>query len=139
MPGAVGARSPVCTSCGSPNPKPLTEDEWEEVLYRSYHYAPNPFVVNALDEHAPGWRERERLRIEERDARFQYLLTNCRKCRKGLHEECEGGKCKCEHTLTVTYELCRECSHAKGLHAGRGGCKWEGPEGCECDLTFEEE
>jgi hypothetical protein len=29
--GAVGLRSPVCVDCGAPNPKPLSEEEWEEL------------------------------------------------------------------------------------------------------------
>ena len=32
IPGTVGVRAPVCTTCGSPNPKPLTEQEWAELM-----------------------------------------------------------------------------------------------------------
>ena len=30
--GTVGLRTPVCIYCGSPNPKPLTDDEWRELI-----------------------------------------------------------------------------------------------------------
>lgn len=30
--GTVGMRSPVCVCCGSPNPKPLTDDEWRDLI-----------------------------------------------------------------------------------------------------------
>jgi uncharacterized protein YbaR (Trm112 family) len=29
--GSVGLRSPVCTDCGAPNPRPLSQEEWEEL------------------------------------------------------------------------------------------------------------
>jgi hypothetical protein len=104
LPGTIGGRSPVCIYCGSPNPRPLTEDEWDEAIYMSYTYPSGSFAVlmQALDEHTPGWRELERARVEARDARMQYLLTHCKKCRKGLHNECEVRKCICEHTVTIS-------------------------------------
>jgi hypothetical protein len=30
-PGTIGLRSPVCTRCGAPNPRPLTGEEWAEL------------------------------------------------------------------------------------------------------------
>jgi hypothetical protein len=30
--GTVGLRSPVCVCCGSPNPKPLTDEEWAALI-----------------------------------------------------------------------------------------------------------
>ena len=30
--GTVGMRTPVCTECGSPNPKPLSEFEWRDLI-----------------------------------------------------------------------------------------------------------
>jgi hypothetical protein len=30
--GVVGLRSPVCTDCGAPNPRPLNDEEWAELL-----------------------------------------------------------------------------------------------------------
>lgn len=31
-PGTIGLRMPVCFYCGSPNPKPLTTEEWRELI-----------------------------------------------------------------------------------------------------------
>jgi hypothetical protein len=33
--GTVGLRTPVCVYCGDPNPKPLTDQEWAELIYYS--------------------------------------------------------------------------------------------------------
>lgn len=30
--GTVGLRTPVCVYCGSPNPKPLKDWEWDELI-----------------------------------------------------------------------------------------------------------
>ena len=30
--GAVGMRTPVCVYCGSPNPRPLADWEWEDLI-----------------------------------------------------------------------------------------------------------
>lgn len=30
--GTVGLRSPVCTACGAPNPRPLSDDEWAALI-----------------------------------------------------------------------------------------------------------
>jgi len=39
MLGTVGMRAPVCVDCGSPNPKPLTDDEWAQVIdWARNHY-----------------------------------------------------------------------------------------------------
>lgn len=46
--GNVGLRSPVCVSCGAPNPQPLTEDQWAELIqYRDL--MPRPFYLQALE------------------------------------------------------------------------------------------
>lgn len=30
--GTVGLRTPVCVYCGSPNPRPLTRWEWDDLI-----------------------------------------------------------------------------------------------------------
>ena len=30
--GCVGLRTPVCVYCGDPNPRPLTDDEWQDLI-----------------------------------------------------------------------------------------------------------
>jgi hypothetical protein len=30
--GTVGTRTPVCVFCGSPNPKPLSKEEWARLI-----------------------------------------------------------------------------------------------------------
>jgi hypothetical protein len=33
IPANVGLRSPVCVRCGNPNPRPLSDDQWADLLW----------------------------------------------------------------------------------------------------------
>jgi hypothetical protein len=49
VPRTVGVRSPVCTDCGSPNPKPLTDQEWNEVLAHASFGSVGAHIRDAID------------------------------------------------------------------------------------------
>jgi hypothetical protein len=38
VPRTVGIRAPVCIYCGSPNPRPLSKDEWITLIDWANHY-----------------------------------------------------------------------------------------------------
>jgi hypothetical protein len=48
--GTVGIRSPVCVVCGSPNPRPLSADEWAELIDWAQHYNVGARVRAAISE-----------------------------------------------------------------------------------------
>lgn len=50
-PGFVGMRTPVCVYCGSPNPKPLSEDEWEYLIGWANERSVGHHVRAAIDRH----------------------------------------------------------------------------------------
>lgn len=47
--GTVGLRTPVCVYCGSPNPKPLTDLEWRELIAWSRNAAVGDRVRAAIE------------------------------------------------------------------------------------------
>ena len=47
--GTVGLRTPVCVYCGSPNPKPLTDDEWAALIDWSQMAAVGDHVRTAIE------------------------------------------------------------------------------------------
>lgn len=47
----VGMRAPVCIFCGSPNPRPLTEAEWREVIGWANHHQVGSKVRAAIEQH----------------------------------------------------------------------------------------
>jgi len=49
--GTVGLRTPVCVYCGSPNPRPLTDQEWGELLDWSRIASVGDHVRTAIEEH----------------------------------------------------------------------------------------
>lgn len=49
--GTVGMRTPVCIDCGSPNPKPLTEDEWVQLIDWSRDHYVGDHVRTAIEAH----------------------------------------------------------------------------------------
>jgi hypothetical protein len=51
MPRTVGMRAPVCIYCGSPNPRPLTEAEWAEVIGWAEAYGTWPMIRKAIEEY----------------------------------------------------------------------------------------
>lgn len=55
--GTVGMRTPVCVYCGSPNPKPLTENEWAELIDWGNHYRVGDHVRTAIEQHQVGVAE----------------------------------------------------------------------------------
>ena len=50
--GTVGMRAPVCVVCGSPNPRPLSEDEWAQVIDWAEHYGVGRHVQAAIETRA---------------------------------------------------------------------------------------
>lgn len=50
--GQAYLRSPVCVRCGAPNPRPLTDDQWDQLEDFNAHYPAyvGQHVVNALRE-----------------------------------------------------------------------------------------
>jgi hypothetical protein len=48
--GTVGYRTPVCGYCGSPNPKPLTEQERAELLCHAHDHYAGDHVRTAIEE-----------------------------------------------------------------------------------------
>ncbi len=46
--GTVGVRRPVCIYCGSPNPRPLTEWEWEDLIMWSQDHSLGDHVRSAV-------------------------------------------------------------------------------------------
>lgn len=49
MPRSVGMRAPVCIHCGSPNPKPLSDEEWVQVIDWAQHYYAGGYVLSAIE------------------------------------------------------------------------------------------
>ena len=49
--GTVGMRTPVCSRCGSPNPKPLAEDEWVDLLDWATDHNVGDHVRTAIEQH----------------------------------------------------------------------------------------
>jgi hypothetical protein len=49
--GAVGMRTPVCVFCGSPNPRPLDDDEWFQLADWARDHKLGAHVTAALAEH----------------------------------------------------------------------------------------
>lgn len=47
--GTVGMRTPVCVYCGSPNPKPLTDDEWAQLIHLSTLRSVGDHVRTAIE------------------------------------------------------------------------------------------
>jgi hypothetical protein len=47
----VGMRTPVCVYCGSPNPKPLSEEEWASLLDWSADNRVGRHVAEAIEEY----------------------------------------------------------------------------------------
>lgn len=45
-------RAPVCVVCGSPNPRPLSEDEWAQVIDWAEHYGVGRHVQAAIETRA---------------------------------------------------------------------------------------
>ncbi len=56
----VGLRTPVCVFCGSPNPKPLADWEWDELIGWSKHQSVGDYVRSAIES-----RLAEKVRREE--------------------------------------------------------------------------
>lgn len=50
----VGMRAPVCLFCGSPNPKPLSDDEWNEVIGWAEDYQVGQHVRAAIERRRHG-------------------------------------------------------------------------------------
>ncbi len=48
---AVGLRTPVCVYCGSPNPRPLKDWEWEELASWARNVSVGDQVRTALEAH----------------------------------------------------------------------------------------
>jgi hypothetical protein len=57
--GHVGLRSPVCVSCGAPNPRPLSEHDWAELMYYRDTVLGRPFRAPDLEEAIQAHREQE--------------------------------------------------------------------------------
>jgi hypothetical protein len=49
-------RTPVCIFCGSPNPRPLSEDEWLNLIDWANHYNVGARVRAAIEERAEALR-----------------------------------------------------------------------------------
>jgi len=47
--GTVGLRTPVCVYCGSPNPKPLTDYEWDDLIGWSQDHNVGDAVRTAIE------------------------------------------------------------------------------------------
>lgn len=47
--GTVGMRTPVCVYCGDPNPKPLTDAEWADLIDLSRHRSVGDHVRTAIE------------------------------------------------------------------------------------------
>jgi hypothetical protein len=45
----VGLRAPVCIFCGSPRPKPLTDDEWSDLISFARDHYVGDFVRSAIE------------------------------------------------------------------------------------------
>lgn len=45
----VGLRTPVCLYCGSPNPRPLTDGEWADLIDWAEHYSVGDHVRAAIE------------------------------------------------------------------------------------------
>jgi hypothetical protein len=48
----VGLRTPVCIFCGSPNPRPLTECEWSDLIDWSQDHGVGDYVRSAIEARA---------------------------------------------------------------------------------------
>jgi hypothetical protein len=48
--GHVGFRSPVCVNCGHPNPRPLTDDQWDELIDYRDNLMKGPFYRQELED-----------------------------------------------------------------------------------------
>ncbi len=47
-------RSPVCIFCGSPNPRPLSDFEWEELIDWAEHYPVGEHIRTAIRKRSHG-------------------------------------------------------------------------------------
>ena len=47
----VGLRTPVCVYCGSPNPRPLSEGEWGDLLHWAADNSVGDHVRSAIEAH----------------------------------------------------------------------------------------
>lgn len=47
----VGLRAPVCVYCGDPNPRPLTDWEWEDLIGWSQDHSVGDHVRTAIEAH----------------------------------------------------------------------------------------
>ena len=50
--GSIGIRTPVCVYCGSPNPRPLTDQEWRELIGYAKTRSLGDHVRSAIEAHA---------------------------------------------------------------------------------------
>lgn len=50
VPGVVGYRAPVCVYCGSPNPRPLSEQEWKDLARLAGFHPVGDHVRTAIEE-----------------------------------------------------------------------------------------
>jgi hypothetical protein len=50
-------RTPVCIFCGSPNPRPLSEDEWLTLIDWANHYNVGLRVRTAIEERVAAARK----------------------------------------------------------------------------------
>lgn len=48
--GTVGMRTPVCVYCGSPNPVPLSDDEWAQIIDLASLRSVGDHVRTAIEE-----------------------------------------------------------------------------------------
>jgi hypothetical protein len=51
--GTVGLRTPVCVFCGSPNPRPLADWEWEDLTDWSQNHRVGDHVKAAIEARRP--------------------------------------------------------------------------------------
>jgi len=47
--GTVGLRTPVCVYCGSPNPRPLADWEWDELIGWASDHSVGDHVRTAIE------------------------------------------------------------------------------------------
>jgi hypothetical protein len=47
--GTVGLRTPVCVYCGSPNPRPLKDWEWDDLIDWSQDHNVGDHVRSAIE------------------------------------------------------------------------------------------